>query len=89
MKNTGFYYVKEVAKEKSFSKASKKLGISQPALSSYINKLEKNKGNSEIVDKLTNFIKAEQNERNKYKVSVEYDDETGLVKDIVMEIAEE
>ena len=41
MKNTGFYYVKEVAKEKSFSKASKKLGISQPALSSYINKLEK------------------------------------------------
>ena len=44
MKNTGFYYVKEVAKEKSFSKASKKLGISQPALSSYINKLEKNKG---------------------------------------------
>ena len=31
----------------------------------------------------------EQNERNKYKVSVEYDDETGLVKDIVMEIAEE
>ena len=25
MKNTGFYYVKEVAKEKSFSKASKKL----------------------------------------------------------------
>ena len=51
--------------------------------------LEKNKGNSEIVDKLTNFIKAEQNERNKYKVSVEYDDETGLVKDIVMEIAEE
>lgn len=51
--------------------------------------LEKNKGNSEIADKLTNFIKAEQNERNKYKVSVEYDDETGLVKDIVMEIAEE
>ena len=44
MKNTGFYYVKEVAKEKSFSKASKKLGISQPALSSYINKLEKKWG---------------------------------------------
>lgn len=51
--------------------------------------LEKNKGNSEMVDKLTNFVKAEQNARNKYKVSVEYDDETGLVKDIVMEIAEE
>ena len=51
--------------------------------------LEKNKGNSEIVDKLTKFVNAEQNERNKYKVSVEYDDETGLVKDIVMEIAEE
>lgn len=50
--------------------------------------LEKNKGNSEIVDKLTKFVNAEQNERNKYKVSVEYDDETGLVKDIVMEIVE-
>ena len=50
--------------------------------------LEKNKGNSEIVDKLTKFVNAEQNERNKYKVSVEYDDETGLVKYIVMEIVE-
>lgn len=51
--------------------------------------LEKNKGNSEIADKLTNFIKEEKNERKKYKISVEYDDETGLVKYIVMEIAEE
>ena len=50
--------------------------------------LEKNKGNSEIADKLTNFIKEEKNERKKYKISVEYDDETGLVKYIVMEIVE-
>lgn len=44
MKNIEFNYVKEVALEKSFSKASKKLGISQPALSNYINKLEKQLG---------------------------------------------
>ena len=50
--------------------------------------LEKNKGNSEIADKLTNFIKEEKNERKKYKISVEYDNETGLVKYIVMEIVE-
>ena len=50
--------------------------------------LEKNKGNSEIADKLTNFIKEEKNERKKYKISVEYDDETGLVKYIIMEIVE-
>lgn len=44
MKKSEFLYVKEVAKEKSFSVASKKMGISQPALSSYINKLEKKLG---------------------------------------------
>lgn len=41
MKNAPFLYVKTIAEEKSFSKASKRLGISQPALSSYITKLEK------------------------------------------------
>ncbi len=44
MKSNDFYYVKEVAKEKSFSLAAKKIGISQPALSSYISKLEKKVG---------------------------------------------
>lgn len=44
MKKSEFLYVKEVAKEKSFSVASKKMGISQPALSAYINKLEKKLG---------------------------------------------
>ena len=44
MKKSEFLYVKEVAKEKSFSVASKKMGISQPALSAYINKLEKRLG---------------------------------------------
>ena len=32
MNNNEFTYIKEVAKQKSFSKASKALGISQPAL---------------------------------------------------------
>ena len=36
--------LKKWRKKKAFSKASKKLGISQPALSSYINKLEKKWG---------------------------------------------
>ena len=40
MNNNEFTYIKEVAKQKSFSKASKALGISQPALSNYIKKLE-------------------------------------------------
>lgn len=40
MKKNEFDYVKEVANEQSFSKAAKKLGVSQPALSNYINKLE-------------------------------------------------
>lgn len=44
MKKSEFLYVKEIAKEKSFSVASKKMGISQPALSAYINKLEKKLG---------------------------------------------
>ena len=44
MKKSEFIYVREVAKEKSFSVAAKKIGISQPALSSYINKLEKKLG---------------------------------------------
>ena len=44
MKNNDFYYVKEVAKEQSFSLAAKKIGISQPELSSYISKLEKRVG---------------------------------------------
>ena len=34
MNSNEFSYIKEVAKQKSFSKASKALGISQPALSS-------------------------------------------------------
>lgn len=44
MRNTGFFYVKEIAQEKSFSKAAKKIGVSQPALSAYINKMEKKLG---------------------------------------------
>lgn len=41
MKDLQFLYVKTIVEEKSFSRAAKKLGISQPALSSYITKLEK------------------------------------------------
>lgn len=37
-----FEYVLTIAKEKSFSKAAKKLYISQPSLSQYINRLESN-----------------------------------------------
>lgn len=44
MKNNDFVYLKELAKEKSFSTASKNLGISQPALSSFVSKLEKKLG---------------------------------------------
>ena len=44
MNNNEFTYIKEVAKQKSFSKASKALGISQPALSNYIKKLEDRMG---------------------------------------------
>ena len=44
MNNNEFTYIKEVAKQKSFSKASKALGISQPALSNYIKKLEDRTG---------------------------------------------
>ena len=51
--------------------------------------LDKSNGNSEMADKLTDFIKAEQNENNKYKVSVEYDEDTELVKYIVIEIVKE
>lgn len=51
--------------------------------------LDKSNGNSEMADKLTDFIKAEQNENNKYKVSVEYDEDTELIKYIVIEIVKE
>ena len=44
MKQNEFYYIKEVAKHHSFSKASKALGISQPALSNYIKKVEESLG---------------------------------------------
>ena len=44
MKSTEFYYIKEVASQRSFSKAAKVLGISQPALSNYIKKIEENMG---------------------------------------------
>lgn len=44
MNTLEFEYVSAVAKYKSFSLAAKKLNISQPALSSYINKLEKTLG---------------------------------------------
>ncbi len=44
MNNSSLYYVLTIDEEKSISKAAKKLGISQPALSSYINKLEKKIG---------------------------------------------
>lgn len=44
MKRNEFYYIKEVAKHSSFSKAAKELGISQPALSNYIKKIEESIG---------------------------------------------
>ena len=44
MKQNEFFYIKEVAKHHSFSKASKALGISQPALSNYIKKVEESLG---------------------------------------------
>lgn len=44
MKSNEFYYIKEVAKQCSFSKAAKVLGISQPALSNYIKKIEESMG---------------------------------------------
>lgn len=44
MSTLEFEYVSAVANYKSFSQAAKKLNISQPALSSYINKLEKTLG---------------------------------------------
>lgn len=44
MNNNEFTYIKEVARQKSFSKASKVLGISQPALSNYVRKIEENLG---------------------------------------------
>ncbi len=44
MNNSSLYYVLTIDEEKSISTAAKKLGISQPALSSYINKLEKKIG---------------------------------------------
>lgn len=50
MNTTPFYYMLVIAEEKSFSKAAKKLGISQPALSSYVNKLE-NKLGAQLFDR--------------------------------------
>ena len=44
MNSNEFSYIKEVAKQKSFSKASKALGISQPALSNFVRKLEEKLG---------------------------------------------
>lgn len=44
MNSNEFSYIKEVAKQKSFSKASKALGISQPALSNFVKKLEEKLG---------------------------------------------
>lgn len=44
MKSNEFYYIKEVASQRSFSKAAKALGISQPALSNYIKKMEETMG---------------------------------------------
>lgn len=40
MNSNEFNYIKEVATKQSFSKASKALGISQPALSNYVKKIE-------------------------------------------------
>lgn len=51
-----FEYVLTIAKERSFSKAAKKLYISQPSLSQYINRLESNlKVN--LFDRTTNPLK--------------------------------
>lgn len=51
--------------------------------------LDKNNGNSDAVTKLTNFVKSEGNSRYNYDVSVEYDNDTGLVKYIVLNIITE
>lgn len=55
MKISPFYYSLIIEEEKSFSKAAKRIGISQPALSSHITKLEE-KLNGFIFDRTTNPI---------------------------------
>lgn len=55
MKHAEFIYVTTIVEEKSFSKASKKLGVSQPALSAYINKIEKRIG-AQLFDRSTSPI---------------------------------
>lgn len=51
--------------------------------------LDKNNVNDNAVTKLTNFVKSEENSRYNYDVSVEYDNDTGLVKYIVLNIITE
>ena len=51
--------------------------------------LDKNNANDSAVTKLTNFVKSEENSRYNYDVSVEYDNDTGLVKYIVLNIITE
>lgn len=55
MKSLEFVYVSTIIEEKSFSKAAKKLGVSQPALSAYVNKIEKRIG-SQLFDRSTSPI---------------------------------
>ena len=51
--------------------------------------LDKNNGNSEVATRLTDFVKNEENSRYSYDVSLEYDNDTGLVKYIVLNIITE
>lgn len=50
-------------------------------------KLERSKKNEEVASNLISFV--EKNENGKYNAKVEYDEETGLVKDIVLTMLQE
>lgn len=56
MNSEYFHYILTIAEDKSFSKAAKRLNISQPALSAYVSKLEANLG-APIFDRSLNPLK--------------------------------
>lgn len=49
-------------------------------------KLDRYNSNEKIQEKLTTFIKDDNNKRNKYNVEIEYDQETGLANYIILTI---